>query len=512
MYQVIARKFRPQRLEDVVGQGHVTTIIKNAIDQGKIPHAFVFSGPRGVGKTTVARILAKAINCSQGLSSTPCNTCSICEDITASRAVDVFEIDAASHTGVDNIRDLIENARYAPSVARYKTFIIDEAHMLSRSAFNALLKTLEEPPPHVIFILATTELSKIPLTVLSRCQRYDFRRIDVPTIVSHLQTIAAAEGLEITADALMILALQADGSMRDAQGMLERVAAAGTGGVAVETIETVLGLVGRVTMHDLLAALVNRDAPSMLDVVDTVYRHGHDLAQLYRTLIEQFRNMLVIKAGYLALPIPEEEKAFLKDLAAGVSLEELHRSVSVLIRAEEDFKYSSLPKITLETILLRIISAPALVDIQQLIQTVAARGAHVPSPKPPERPLEMYKRPPSTVPRSWEGFLGYLHDHDQPLHAVISKANQVQEDGNRITLTVSSSFLAEQLQQGRREIEQKAAAFLQRDVAIQVAVKEDAAPAAPKPSELRAQAMNSPLVKELISEFNGQVKDVRPRE
>ncbi|MEN6474426.1 MAG: DNA polymerase III subunit gamma/tau [Syntrophaceae bacterium] len=513
MYQVIARKFRPQCFEDVIGQGHVTTVIKNAIDQGKIPHAFVFSGPRGVGKTTVARILAKALNCGQGLSSSPCNVCGICQDITASRAVDVFEIDAASHTGVDNIRDLIENSRYAPSIARYKTFIIDEAHMLSRSAFNALLKTLEEPPAHVVFILATTELGKIPLTVVSRCQRYDFRRIGVPEIVRQLACVADAEGVDIAEDALMLIALQADGSMRDAQGMLERVAAAGVGGITPQTVEAALGLVGRSTLHDLLTALLNKDAPSMLAIIDEVYRYGYDLSQLYRALIEEFRNVLVLKSGYEDLAVPREEKAFLKDIGAGVALHDIHRYVSVLIRSEEDFKYAGLPKITLEVILLRIIAAPDLVDIQQLIQGTAGRGVpQALAPKHAENDLAAYQRPPSTIPRSWEGFIAYLRDHDQLLHAIISKAGRVREEGNRIVLEVPSAFLAEQVQQGRKEIEKKAAAFLQREVSLGVEVLADTTAPSIKPSELRAQALKSPLVKELITEFNGQVKDVRPKE
>ncbi|MGC9324505.1 MAG: DNA polymerase III subunit gamma/tau [Desulfomonilia bacterium] len=515
MYQVMARKFRPQRFEDVVGQDQVTRVITNAIDMERLPHAFIFSGPRGVGKTSVARILAKALNCEQGLSSTPCNVCTRCEEITGSRAVDVFEIDAASHTGVDNIRDLIENSRYAPSIARYKVFIIDEVHMLSRSAFNALLKTLEEPPPHVIFIMATTELEKVPVTVLSRCQRYDFRRIAVDQIVSHLESIASQEQIRVTTDALMIIALQADGSMRDAQGMLEHVAATGKDLIDVEIVEGMLGLVGRATIHDLISALVNKDAPSVLDVVDRVYQFGQDLGQLYRSLLENFRNMMVMKAGYTNLAIPEEEKAYLKEIMAEISLEEIHRVLSVLIRSEEDLKYSSLPKITLETILLRIIAAPRVTDLQELIQAISSRSGVLPIGQPaPVSSVEMYKRPPSSLPISWEGFLSYLKDHDQPLSAILASVALLSDEEDKIILESPTTFLAEQVKKAMPAIQKRAKLFLKRDISILVNVREKqhTEPAKKKPSEIRAQVMKSPLVKEIIAEFNGVLRDVKPKE
>ena len=515
MYQVIARKFRPQRFDDVVGQEHVTRVLCNAIGLDRLPHAFIFSGPRGVGKTSVARILAKAVNCEKGLSCDPCNACPICDDITASRAVDVFEIDAATHTQVEKIRDLIENSRYTPTVARYKTFIIDEVHMLSRSAFNALLKTLEEPPPHVIFILATTELAKVPVTVLSRCQRYDFRRITVDEIVRRLASVSRQEQIPITDDALVTIALQADGSMRDAQGILEHISATGKDIIKVDTVEEALGLVGRSTMQDLIAAIVKKDAPSMLEVVDRVYRYGQDLNQLYRSLLEQFRNMMVLKAGYMNITLPEEEESFLKDILTMISLEEIHRYLSVLIRAEEDMKYSSLPRITLETILMRLVSAPRVVDLQHLIHSISSRAGSFPGTAvQPNSSIDIYKRPPSSLPLSWEGFLSYLKDHDQPLYAVASSAVAEQNNRNEIILSCPNQFFAEQVKKALPELSKRANAFLQKELTLNVETRETDASESkkPKPSEIRIQALKSPLVKEIMTEFNGVVKNVKPRE
>lgn len=515
MYQVIARKFRPQRFEDVIGQGHVTEILKNAIEMDRLPHAFIFSGPRGVGKTSVARILAKTINCEKGLTSTPCNACRVCEDITASRAVDVFEIDAASHTGVDNIRDLIENSRYTPSIARFKTFIIDEVHMLSRNAFNALLKTLEEPPEHVIFIMATTELAKVPVTVLSRCQRYDFRRIPVDEIIDHLMSIATRENIKISSDALMIIALQSDGSMRDAQGMLEHVAATQAESIDVETVEGMLGLVGRSTMQDLLSSILSKDVPAVLEVISRVYQYGQDLGQMYRSLMESLRNMMVLKAGYSNLALPKEEKAFLLETIRSVPFEELHRILSVLIHSEEDFKYTSVPKITLETILLRVVSAPDLVDIQQIIQALSGKqGAVQMRPALQNPSVERVKKPLSSLPHSWDGFVAFLKDHDHPLYAMLTSAPRINENENAVQLTCQSSFITEQIRKALPEIHKKAQVFFQKDIRIQVETvdAQDQNVKKSRPSEVRAQVMKSPMVKEIMAEFNGMVKDVKPNE
>ncbi|MCD6569353.1 MAG: DNA polymerase III subunit gamma/tau [Deltaproteobacteria bacterium] len=533
MYQVIALKFRPQLFEDVVGQDHITTVIKNAIDTGRISHAFIFSGPRGVGKTSVARILAKALNCEKGPSTRPCNECSICKDITASRAIDVFEIDAASHTGVDNVREIIENARYAPSVARYKVFIIDEVHMLSKSAFNALLKTIEEPPPHVIFIMATTELNKIPPTVLSRCQRYDFRRIPVGDIVSHLQFVANKEEINITDDAIMTIALQADGSMRDAQGILEHVAATNIKEITLDTIETLLGMVGRSIIHDVLSSIVNRDTLSLLELIDSIYQYGQDLNQLYKSLLEQFRNMMVLKIGYDIKTLPKEEIAFLKEIIKDISFEEIHRALGVLIRSEEDLRHSALPKITLETILLRVIAAPRLVDLSQLIDAISSRRTVAKVESPPAHTTDKFKKPLSSLPKSWDGFMSYIKNHDSPIFAVLSKASSVLEDENKIIISTPTPFLTEQIKKMLPEIKQVTSTFFKKEINIKIEeVKGDLSsqsslpeqtgannspiPSAPplvneKLPDLNAEAIQSPIVKEIISQFDGTITDVKAK-
>jgi DNA polymerase III subunit gamma/tau len=271
-YLVLARKWRPQRFEDIVGQGHVNQVLRNAIGAGRIAHAYLFTGVRGVGKTTAARILAKALNCENGPTADPCNQCSHCVEITEGRSLDVYEIDGASNRGIDEVRQIIENVKYQPANSRFKIYIIDEVHQVTKDAFNALLKTLEEPPPFVKFILATTEPHRLPETILSRCQRFDFRRISTREVIRRLREIAEKESLRITDGALLLLAREAEGSMRDAQSLLEQVlsyAAPGEGETNIDErlLEEILGVTERRVLYEISQAAIRSDAKTCVDLV-----------------------------------------------------------------------------------------------------------------------------------------------------------------------------------------------------------------------------------------------------
>jgi DNA polymerase-3 subunit gamma/tau len=309
-YLVLARKWRPQTFAQIIGQPHVSQTLQNAIQARRVAHAYLFTGARGVGKTSVARILAKALNCEHGLSAQPCNDCSNCREITQGNAVDVQEIDGASNTGVDNIRELRETIRYRPAKSRHKIYIIDEVHMLSTAAFNALLKTLEEPPEHIVFIFATTEPHKIPATILSRCQRFDFRRIATSQIVAHLETIAREERLQLPEPVLYSIAREAEGSMRDAQSLLEQVLAFSVDGRVDTEVLDLLGVIDRHSVQRVGRAILQGEAGTCLEVVADLYRRGIDIKRFCQQLCEHFRNLTFwpgrTAAAYLDLRLKKQ--------------------------------------------------------------------------------------------------------------------------------------------------------------------------------------------------------------
>ncbi len=368
-YLVLARKWRPQNFDEVVGQPHVAKTLANAIASGRIAHAYLFTGARGVGKTSVARILARALNCGEGLSSRPCGECSNCREIAQGISPDVLEIDGASNRGIDNIRELRETVRYRPSKSRYKIYIIDEVHMLTEPAFNALLKTLEEPPEHVLFIFATTEPHKIPSTILSRCQRFDFRRIPMQLLVQHLQKIAAAENLQVSEAVLFAVAREADGSMRDAQSLLEQLLAFSGDGLEDEEVLDLLGVVDRRSVLLAAEAVLEGDVKGCLATVDAIHRRGIDMRRFCQQLCDHFRNLLFLALGEGRgrLDVSSEEAQRLMEQVEKVSAESLFIQFQILLKGEEDLRRSSLPKIALEMLLLRLAKAPRLESLQSLM-------------------------------------------------------------------------------------------------------------------------------------------------
>ncbi|MFC2056918.1 DNA polymerase III subunit gamma/tau [Chloroflexota bacterium] len=343
--QVFYRKWRPQTLAEVVGQEPVTQTLRNALTGSRISHAYLFCGPRGTGKTSTGRILAKAVNCLTDGNGEPCNTCLMCQAVTEARALDIIEIDAASNTGVDDIRSLREKVNYAPNQARYKVYIIDEVHMLSNSASNALLKTLEEPPPHVIFILATTEVHKILPTILSRCQRFDFRRLSQADIISKLDHVCQKEGIHIEPEALRLIAKSATGSLRDAENLLEQLTTYYGSEIGLQQAQAILGITGDWRAKELVKHIINNDIAAGLTTINSVNSDGLDLRQFNRELVEYFRGLLLIKTGSdEAIDLTAEDIVELKDLAAKASLEQILRTVKRFGQLELGFdNYPTLP-------------------------------------------------------------------------------------------------------------------------------------------------------------------------
>jgi DNA polymerase III subunit gamma/tau len=409
-YLVLARKWRPQTFSDLVGQEHVSQTLKNAIDGGRVAHAFLFTGARGVGKTSSARILAKALNCESGMSVEPCNVCSACLEITEGNSVDVFEIDGASNTGVDDIRELRDNIKYLPSRSRYKIFIIDEVHMLTMNAFNALLKTLEEPPPHVKFIFATTEPHKVPITILSRCQRFDFKRIALPRIVSRLRYIVDQEGVQMSDDALAVVARKGDGSMRDSLSTLDQVLAFCGNSVSDEDVASLLGVVDRRLIADTSRAVLDKDVRGVLEIVARVDSFGYSMRQFCQELIGQFRGIAIlkeVKEGGDLLELSETEQEELRAQGERCPAQELQRHLTLLLKAEGEMAQSSFPRLVLEMALMKMATLPPAVPVQELLARLAAleggqpppRAAQpAPMPRPQEQRTQSAAPAPSAVP------------------------------------------------------------------------------------------------------------------
>jgi len=370
-YEVLARRYRPEVFEEVVGQRTITQTIQNAISQNRVAHAFLFTGARGVGKTSTARILAKALNCEFGPKINPCNQCPTCQEIKKGISIDVIEIDGASNRGIEEVRELRENVRYSPAKSRYKIYIIDEVHMLTREAFNALLKTLEEPPPHIIFIFATTEPHKIPATILSRCQRYDFKRIPLREILTNLKRIVEEEGIQISQRGLLSIAQASEGSMRDAQSLLDQVISYGGKEIKDEDIGEILGLIDQKMIHDTLEAIANKDPRKCVEMVEYIYHYGYDLQHFCRDLLQTLRHLILIKVSQDfegMVDLSEEDLKRLKLLAEKFEFDQLNHLFSLLLKGEEEMSQSTFPRVIVEITLIRMAMLQTLLPIDQIIK------------------------------------------------------------------------------------------------------------------------------------------------
>ena len=548
-YQVLARKYRPQRFDDIVGQRGVTQTLRNAIAADRIAQAFVFAGPRGVGKTTTARVLARALNCESGPTADPCGKCNACVEIAEGRDIDVLEIDAATHTQVENVREvIIAGLAMAPVRDRYKIFIIDEFHQLSSHSFNALLKSIEEPPPHVVFMMATTELQKIPDTVLSRSQVFEFRTIGTQAIRAQLREIAAKESITIDDAGVALIARAADGSMRDAESALDQVMAFAGDRITAEEVSTVLGLIGRDPVLDAVEVVADENAPAVFALAGRFVEAGYDLRLVCRELTRALRDMLVISIDQARAQDPDvatdADRDRLVALARRFSREDLMRAFDVLSRAEFEIRGAAQPRHHFEMALLKWMHLRKLVPLTELLAGGAARleqPAAAPPPRPAPRPspgprpdaqaspeVSRPSGPPPAVAdpgptAETDGraaILAEIKRRKKFFHGtVVAQAQRIDLAGDRLvfTFTAAQRTLAAQVEQNRGWLEEMASQAAGRKVTV-VAERSGADPqpaAQPAPAaatdgadDLREGVLGNQVVQAMLDVFGAEIRDV----
>ena len=559
-YEALARRYRPQTFDDVLSQPQVTQTLKNAIGMGRIHHAYLFCGPRGTGKTTTARILAKALNCEQGPTATPCNACPSCVGITNGSHIDVREIDAASHTGVDDIRELRDSTQYVPAMSRFKIYIIDEIHRLSPNAKDALLKTLEEPPPSVKFIFATTEPHEVPATIRSRALRFDFHLVTHDVLRDQLRRIAGQEGLSIDADSLDIIAAEAAGSVRDSQSLLDQIASYADGAITAPITNEALGLVDTEALFAFSDAVAASDAAGAIDVVGRVSRGGRDYGQFVRQLNEHFKRLLfarTLRERFADPGLGEETRTRYAESAKILSENDWLRALLMSVETGRSLRYSPQPRLEMELFALRVSQMDRSVDIKSLLDRIGRQigapdlfgsspstprpngptPATPPNPAPMQRPTvpapRMETRPtpapePSDAYHGSNGRLDFepiLHEicrHRPTLRAILGAAELMRTEGG-VELNVYNGSTFHQRQLGQKPVRDlihtEIARALGEGIKVVVHVKEgpsphsgladDAATAGPTtpddPARLRRDTENEHLLQEIIRRFDGEI-------
>ncbi len=558
-YLVLARKWRPQSFEEVIGQHHITKTLQNAITNNRVAHAFLFAGARGVGKTSMARIFAKALNCQEGPKPIPCNRCENCREVSSGNSMDVLEIDGASNRGINEIRELRENVKYAPAKSAFKIFIIDEVHMLTPEAFNALLKTLEEPPTRVIFILATTQPHKIPLTILSRCQRFDFKRIPAKEIFQRLKEIVSQEGVEVSDKGLLLIARESRGSLRDAQSLLDQTISFAGKEITDEDVKEILGVIDSAIFFEITSAIAGGDTGKCLDIVDNIYTFGYDIRRFCRELLEHLRNLMVVKIGGDPDQLTDLQGKEIEDLVAqseAFSLEQIQLLFNVLLKSEEEISRSTFPKVIMEVALVKMATLRPLVPLDEIMEKLnklesslvgypphmsigesdREEGTDSPAGVPPipmVKGEEMHLGPgeeiggedpqKANLEENWSKLIDYIRAENPILGSFIKYGQLLRLNDEKIEIGFEKgSFYLEKMSEegNRKQCEEVCRNFFKKDLSLvfrDFTEKRSGAGDNKGKNEgptnrerhLRKEAMENPLIQEAVKIFDGNIDEIK---
>jgi len=549
-YLVLARKWRPKLFDDVIGQEYITKTLKNAVASGKIAHALIFSGPRGVGKTSTARIVAMSLNCEKGSTPQPCSSCNFCLEISEGNSLDVIEIDAASHTGVKDIREIIENIKYLPSSGKTKIYIIDEAHMLSQSAFNALLKTLEEPPPHVMFILATTEVQKIPVTILSRCQRYDFKKVSTEKIKDRIKLVTSKENLKLTDETLYLIAQESDGSLRDALSLLDQLVATFGTNIKHDEATMVLGILDKTVLKKTLSAVFKKDSKMCIELLHQANEKGITPKRLAEDLLKMLRNALIIKicGGDTIRGLSKDEIKEIEELSVDQSVEKLELLFNLMLKGAEEVQKSFYPHMALEVNLLKLTLIDSTISLDNILDKIEKLYNKIEDPKndvrekphsqtQEENNLSRSKEDSisnsnkaqitreSNTPKTDEkksldimDFINFLKEKNPVIAMQLGHADSVRVENSTIkiefhTQSIHYDYLVRK--DVREALNRSSKEFFGNNLRIKVlesSLKPNKQSISEKNSKIREKILKSPVVQDALEIFGGKIVNIKIKE